>query len=477
MSDPPEPHVIAVVDDDPFLRRVARGWFERQGHRVVEAASGAEALERLGDDVSLVCLDLGLGDVSGLDVLSHLRARGFAAPILVMTAESAVATAVEAMRRGAHDYVVKPIDPERLMQIADRALEHRALTERVRKLQQQVERHETTHELIGDSDAMRGLLDTLDRVRGSDVSVCVRGESGSGKELVARAIHRRSRRSGGSFVAINCAAIPASLQESELFGHERGAFTGATAQHRGRFEQAHRGTLFLDEIGEMSPATQAALLRTLQERSIRRVGGTQEVPVDVRIVCATHRDLAEEVRAGRFREDLYFRLVVFAIDVPPLRARADDIPQLVTHFLRRLRDDVGRSIDRVHADALAALMRYRWPGNVRELQNVVHRAMLACDGDEIGLSHLDPTIRAGVLPVLPARTPSNAPPGAESAPRSDPNEVVPLRELERRAIVHALSVTKGSVERAARLLGMGRATLYRRLGNEGLAVGGAAEAE
>jgi DNA-binding NtrC family response regulator len=447
---------------------------------VVEAASGAEALERLGEDVSLVCLDLGLGDVSGLDVLSHLRARGFDAPIVVMTAESAVSTAVEAMRRGAHDYVVKPIDPERLLQIADRALEHRELSERVRKLQQQVERRETSHQLIGDSDPMRALLDTLDRVRGSDVTVCVRGESGSGKELVAQAIHKRSRRGGGSFVAINCAAIPASLQESELFGHERGAFTGATNQHRGRFEQAHRGTLFLDEIGEMSPATQAALLRTLQERSVRRVGGTQDVAVDVRIVCATHRDLLEEVRAGRFREDLYFRLMVFPIDVPPLRARANDIPQLVTHFLRRLRDDVGRTIDRVHADALAALMRYRWPGNVRELQNVVHRAMLACDGDEIGLSHLDPEIRAGVLPALPAfagRSPTQGPPGLAAVAPADPNEVVPLRELERRAIVHALSVTKGSVERAARLLGMGRATLYRRLGGEGLSASDTADAE
>jgi DNA-binding NtrC family response regulator len=459
-----EAHLVAIVDDDPFLRRVTRSWFERRGYRVLEAASGSEALERISAEVALVCLDLGLEDLPGLDVLSHLRARGFEAPILVITAESAVATAVEAMRRGAYDYCVKPLDPERLLQIAERAIEHRDLAERVRTLQQEVDAKAEGEELVGGSEAMRALREKIDRVRGSDVTVCIRGESGSGKELVARAIHERSRRAASPFVAINCAAIPASLQESELFGHERGAFTGATQQHRGRFEQAHRGTLFLDEIGEMSPATQAALLRTLQERTIRRVGGTSEVGVDVRIVCATHRDLLEEVRAGRFREDLYFRLVVFPIDAPPLRARVDDVPLLVTHFLRRLRDDVGRSIERVHADALAALMRHRWPGNVRELQNVVHRAMLACDGDEIGLSHLDPDIRAGVLPALPAR---------EQAPRSlvpisPADEIVPLRELERRAIVHALSVMRGNVERAAKALGMGRATLYRRLGQEGL---------
>jgi DNA-binding NtrC family response regulator len=258
-------------------------------------------------------------------------------------------------------------------------------------------------------------------------------------------------------VAINCAAIPESLQESELFGHERGAFTGAINMRRGRFEEAKNGTLFLDELGEMSLSTQAALLRTLQEKTVRRVGGVTEIPTDVRIVCATHRDLAAEVEAGRFREDLYFRLVVYPIRIPPLRERREDIPLLVGHFLRTLSQDTGRTVRHIAPDALDALARHMWPGNVRELQNVVHRSMLACRGDEITLADLPPDIRDLSLPELPPARKN----GIESATESD--HVVPLRELERQAIERALRVTNGSVGKAAKLLGIGRATLYRRL--------------
>jgi transcriptional regulator with PAS, ATPase and Fis domain len=253
-------------------------------------------------------------------------------------------------------------------------------------------------------------------------------------------------------VAINCGAIPESLQESELFGHERGAFTGATQLRRGRFEQAHGGTLFLDEVGEMSLATQASLLRALQERKIVRVGGGAEIPVDVRIIAATHRDLRAEVQAGRFREDLYFRLVVYPIFLPPVRERTEDIPLLVGHFLRKLRDDVGRKVERVSPEVLDALSRYPWPGNVRELENVVHRSLLSCRGDELALSDLPAEIQARALPSLP-------PVGVDDRRET----VLPLRELERRAIERALAMTGGSVGRAAKMLGIGRATLYRRL--------------
>ncbi len=475
-----ESPLVAIVDDDPFLRRVARAWFESASYRVMEIGRGVEALEKLDDATALVCLDLGLEDVSGLDVLQHLRGRGFGAPIIVITAESDLSVAVEAMRRGAYDYVLKPLERERLLQLATHALAQRALEARVHRLQQQLAAAPGEREIAGESAATRRLEQQIERVCESDVTVCIRGESGTGKELVARAVHRSSRRKDGPFVAINCAAIPVTLQESELFGHERGAFTGAGALHRGRFEQANHGTLFLDELGEMGLSTQASLLRTLQERSVRRLGGTTEIAVDVRIVCATHRDLAAEVSAGRFREDLYYRLVVYPIDVAPLRERADDIPALVARFLRRFRDDVGRPIERVSADALEALGKHAWPGNVRELQNVVHRAMLACDGDELELWHLPPEIRRIVLPPLPTSSASGASgatrPGEGGARASgandDDEEILPLRELERRMIAKALARTKGSPEKAAALLGISRATMYRRLAEEGPGAGG-----
>jgi DNA-binding NtrC family response regulator len=470
-----ESSLVAIVDDDPFLRRVTRAWFEGAGYRVAEIGRGVEALEKIDDGTALVCLDLGLEDLSGLDVLQHLRGRGFHAPVIVITAESDLSVAVEAMRRGAYDYVLKPLDRERLLQLAAHALAQRALEARVTRLQQQLDSTKGERELVGESAATRQLEQQIDRVSDSDVTVCIRGESGTGKELVARAVHRSSRRKDGPFVAINCAAIPASLQESELFGHERGAFTGAGALHRGRFEQANHGTLFLDELGEMSLATQAALLRTLQERSVRRLGGTTEVAVDVRIVCATHRDLSAEVAAGRFREDLYYRLVVYPIDVAPLRARVDDLPALVAHFLRKFRVDVGRPIERVSADALEALAKHPWPGNVRELQNVVHRAMLACDGDELELFHLPAEIRKTVLPPLPAPSAARAAGGAGARGAggdAEDDEILPLRELERRMIAKALAKTKGSPEKAAALLGISRATMYRRLSEEGSGAGG-----
>jgi DNA-binding NtrC family response regulator len=264
-------------------------------------------------------------------------------------------------------------------------------------------------------------------------------------------------------VAINCAGIPESLQESELFGHERGAFTGATQMRRGCFEQANGGTLLLDELGEMSLQTQASLLRTIQEKTIRRVGGSSEVPVDVRIVCATHRDLRAEVEAGRFREDLYFRLVVYPIHLPPLRGRLEDIPTLVGHFLRSLSKDVGREVHAISPEALEALARHNWPGNVRELQNVVHRSLLACRSDEITLADLPPDIRELALPAILPTVHVNGLNGHRFQQEPSEDDIVPLRELERRAIQRALRATHGSVGRAAKLLGIGRATLYRRI--------------
>ena len=455
------PELVAIVDDDPTARRLMRFWLERAGYRTVEFVCGRDAVEHPGEPPAIACVDLGLGDVSGIEVIRHLRALDAEMPTIVVTAQREVETAVAAMRAGAYDYVTKPLDCDRLLHAVGRAKERRSLALSVKRLRSALGEKTVLGSIVGQSRPMRELAQQVTRVLESDVAVCIFGESGTGKELVARAIHNGGPRKHGPFVAINCAGIPESLQESELFGHERGAFTGATQMRRGRFEQAHGGTLFLDELGEMSLATQAALLRTLQERTIRRVGGAVETPVDVRIVCATHRDLRDEVEAGRFREDLYFRLVVYPIHLPPLRQRKEDIPVLVGHFLRKLSSDVGRRVERIEPEALDALMRHSWPGNVRELENVVHRSLLACSSDVVKLSDLPADIRCGVLPALPPAP--DRPGGGRWAEEFPEDEVVPLRELERRAIQHALKVTQGSVSKAAKMLGIGERTLYRKI--------------
>jgi DNA-binding NtrC family response regulator len=456
------PVSVAVVDDDPTARRLMRFWLERAGYSVVEHESARSVLDYDGQTPALACVDLGLGEETGMKVIAHLRARDSELPIIVVTAQRELETAVAAMQAGAYDYVTKPLDRDRLLLAVHRANERRELLSSVRRLESALTERSVLGSIVGKSPPMRELAQQVARVLESDVAVCVFGESGTGKELVARAIHTGSVRRRGPFVAINCAGIPESLQESELFGHERGAFTGATQMRRGCFEQANGGTLLLDELGEMSMQTQASLLRTIQEKTIRRVGGSSECPIDVRIVCATHRDLRAEVEAGRFREDLYFRLVVYPIHLPSLRERIEDIPTLVGHFLRALSKDVGRDVQSIRPEALEALARHSWPGNVRELQNVVHRSLLACRGDEITLADLPPDIRELGLPAILPAVHIN---GANGNRYQEPSEedIVPLRELERRAIQRALRATHGSVGRAAKLLGIGRATLYRRI--------------
>jgi DNA-binding NtrC family response regulator len=454
--------VVALVEDDPIARRLTKAWLEGAGYTVAEYASAQAIRDYPGPLPSAACVDLGLEGASGFDVMSYLRDRDPELPAIVVTAERAVDTAVAAMRAGAYDYLTKPVDRERLLHSVRRACERRRLVDRVKNLQSALG-DGVLDAIVGSGPAMRELSRQVERILDSDVAVCLHGESGTGKELVARAIHKGGPRQNGPFVAINCAAIPASLQESELFGHERGAFTGATQTRLGCFERARGGTLLLDEIGEMSPATQAVLLRTLQERTVRRVGGGQEIPVDVRIICATHRDLRSEVDAGRFREDLYFRLVVYPIRLPALRDRLEDIPLLVGHFLDKLRTKSGHGIKRISPRALEALCRHAWPGNVRELENVVHRTVLACRGDEIDEADIPPDLRPQEPRPQALRTPS------EDALLGDEGDVLTLRELEQRAIKKALKLTRGSVGRAAKLLGIGRATLYRRLAELDLA--------
>ncbi len=384
---------VAIVDDDPAMRRLLGRMLAEAGFRAVEFDGGVGVLAGIDRSTAVVCLDLGLDDIPGVEVLKLLRQRVPDVPVIVVTARTRVEEVVEVMKAGAYDYLPKPIDALRFSQTVRRAAEHHAMLSRVRRLEDELGTKTLRETLAGYSVGMREVVSSVERVREADVNVAIMGESGTGKEVVARAIHEGGATRNGAFVAVNCASIPHSIQESELFGHEKGAFTGAVATHQGKFEQASGGTLFLDEVGEMAPATQASLLRVVQERVIVRVGGRAEIPVDARVICATHRDLAAEVRAGRFRDDLYFRLVVYPIRLPPLRERGDDLPLLVAELLRRSRIGRDRHIRAVSPEALAVLAEYRWPGNIRELDNVMQRACLACDGTEIEVHHLPLEIR------------------------------------------------------------------------------------
>ena len=445
---------VAVVDADPTVRGAVRAWLEPSGYSVSEYHDAQAFLEVETAQWFAVCLGFGSDSAGGLALLNDLQFRDRDLPVVVLASADDAESAAAAMRAGAYDCVTKPLDQSRFLASVYRAVERRGLIVALRRYEAQLREQPPFFGLIGDSAPMQELYRLMQRVLDSDVAVAIQGESGTGKELVARAIHFAGRRASGPFVAINCAAIPEALHESELFGHERGAFTGAVGTHRGRFEQADGGTLFLDEVGDMNALTQASLLRAIQEQKIRRVGGSTDIPVNVRIISATPMDLNSAVQDKKFREDLYFRLAVYPLKIPALRERREDITHLVLHFLEKYAGDVGRMIQRVSPAAMDLLMRHEWPGNVRELQNVVHRAMLSCDADELDLVHLPQELRQA----------TSAAAGELGGPA---DEVVPLRELERRAIRKALRATNGSVEKAARLLGMGRATLYRRLARYG----------
>jgi len=436
--------LILVVDDDDAHRRITGRWLERAGHRVVEASSGGECLARLAEVLpDVVLLDLHLEDESGLDILDRLQTHHPGLPVVMLTAERDVETVVTAMQKGAWDYLAKPIGRPKLEAIVRNAVRQRQMGRRLDDLEREVSR-DGFGELIGDSPPMRAVYRELARLARSEITVLVQGESGTGKELVARALHEHSGRSARPFVALNCAAIPENLQESELFGHEKGAFTGADERRIGRFEQADGGTLFLDEVGELSAGLQAKLLRVLQERRFTRVGGSEELSVDVRVVAATHADLLEAVNAGDFRQDLYFRLAVYEVELPPLRDRSEDVEALVAHFLGELCPG-DRPRPTLDAPLLRALKAHDWPGNVRELRNVIHRALVACEGDQL------------TLDALPRRM---------RGPR--PIETGTMVDVERETIERALAASDGNVSEVIRTLGIPRTTLYRKLKAYGL---------
>ena len=444
---------VLFVDDDPDARALLAGGLTRRGYDIVAVGSAADALERLrGEEIDVVLTDVQLGGMTGIDLCRKVGESRPDVPVIVITAFGNMDVVVEAMRAGAYDFIPKPFSADAADIALARAIQHRKLSSEVRRLRQALSGRETA--ILGDSATMRRVRDLIEQVASADATVLVTGESGTGKELVARAIHDLGPRRDAPFVAINCAAIPATLLESELFGHVKGAFTDAKGQKRGLFVQASSGTLFLDEIGEMPTEVQVKLLRVLQERRVRPVGGEEEIPFDARLIAATNRDLETEVEDGRFRPDLYYRINVVHIEVPPLRSRQGDILLLAQHFLRRHADRSKKEVAGISRPAAQKLLDYDWPGNVRELENCLERAVALTRMSEIGVDDLPERIREHQSKKLEVS--------------DDPQEMITLEEMERRYVRRVLAACRGNKTQAAKTLGLDRRTLYRRLESLGI---------
>jgi DNA-binding NtrC family response regulator len=444
---------ILVVDDEQLIRWSLSERLSSEGHEIVEAGTAQEALARFGPDVDLVLLDYRLPDSDGLRVLKQMKAAEPDVPVLMLTAVSSVETAVEAMKQGAHHYANKPFNLDEIALVVQKALETTALRREVRALRASRSEPFGLSRIVGDSPTMQAFRALLQRIAGSPAStVLLTGESGTGKDLAAKVIHYNSDRAPRPFMNITCSALPEALLESELFGHERGAFTDARQQKTGLLESAEGGTVFLDEIGEMVPALQAKLLRFLEEKSFKRVGGSADIRVDVRVVAATNRDLEDAVRQGRFREDLFYRLNVMQIQLPPLREHASDVPQLVSFYIDVFNREFRKQVRGATDEALALLRGYRWPGNIRELRNAVERAMLLADGDWLAPEH---------FPMSVARRPIAQ--GLEL-----PEEGLSLEAVERELVVQALKRTGWNHTKAAALLGLNRDQIRYRVEKFGL---------
>ena len=447
---------VLVVDDDDahrtMLRTLVGGW----GYDIVEADDGSIAIEKVQEQpFDLILMDVRMLKVSGLEALERIKAFNPAIPVTIMTAYSSVDTAIEALKKGAYDYLTKPLDFDKLRLTIERAMEHTRLKEENRLLKESLGKHFDMQNIIGRSSAMISLLETVAHVAPSEATVMITGESGTGKELIAGVIHHNSPRKDGPFVKINCAAITETLLESELFGHEKGAFTGADRRKEGRFYQASQGSIFLDEVSEMPLTMQVKLLRVLQERELTRVGGEKVIPVDVRVITATNKDLVDLKNRGLFREDLYYRLNVVSLEIPPLTKRRDDIPLLAQHFLEIFVDKNKKEIKGFTPKAMDQLVRYDWPGNVRELMNAVERAVVLARTD-----YLDDQDFSILQPLLqqPAPAPSDF----------DDMDNIPLEEVEKAAILRMLESVAGNKSEAARRLGITRKTLHKKLKKYGV---------
>jgi DNA-binding NtrC family response regulator len=441
---------VLVVDDDADMREMVHDLLKDRGHRVSTAGSGPEALKRLGEaDYEVVLTDLRMKGMEGIALLSEIKRNFSDVNVILMTAFGSVETAVEAMKHGASDYLPKPVKKDELIRVVERVILEAALRREVSRLRKEVRKEYSFHHILGKSKPMRAVFDLISRIAESPTNVLITGESGTGKELVAKAIHYNSDRKDAPFIPINCAAIPEQLLESELFGHMRGSFTDAKADKHGLFEEANKGTLFLDEISELPITLQAKLLRAIQEKEIRRIGATKPTSVDVRIIAATNLNLAEEVKGKRFREDLYYRLNVIEVKLPPLRERREDIPLLVEGFLKKCGEARNKEMKGVTEGALAMLMDYLWPGNVRELENVIERAVTLSRGEKITPDDLPPSIQG-------AR-------GERRVLEEAAEKTLQLHEIEKEYIKKILEKTGGNKYQAAQVLGIDRKTLYRKL--------------
>jgi two-component system response regulator HydG len=443
--------VILVVDDDRAHRTMLRTLISGWGYVIVEADDGDAAIEKVHEQgFDLILMDIRMMRVSGIEALHEIKTINPAIPIIIMTAFSSVESAVEALKNGAYDYLTKPLDFDELQIIIERAMEHRQLKEENRLLKENLGIKFDRQNIIGLSDAIENLMDTVAQVAPSDATVLLTGESGTGKELIAGAIHYNSSRKDEPFVKINCAAITETLLESELFGHERGSFTGAEKRKEGKFRQADGGSIFLDEVSEMSLAMQVKLLRVLQEREIVRVGGDEAIKIDVRVIAATNTNLIEEIEEGNFREDLFYRLNVVSLDMPSLRERREDIPLLAQHFLKVFAEKNHKDIKGLTPQAMDGLIKYDWPGNIRELMNVIERAVVLSRSEYLDEGDLSPIIRSE--------------PSAEYTMHGS----MPLEEVERTTVLETLEAAAGNKSEAARRLGITRRTLHKKLKKYGV---------
>ncbi|TWU00956.1 sigma-54-dependent transcriptional regulator [Stieleria varia] len=443
--------VILVVDDERAMCEMVQTALEIAGHKVITCLSADEALQRLKEvDIDAVLTDVRMPGTSGLELCQQISQLRPDVPVVVMTAFGSMELAVSAMRNGAYDFITKPVELQLLRMTVRRAVERRQMSQKIHLLETEAQHKEPLPELIGESEPMLMMYDQLRRVAPSDASILITGESGTGKEVVARCIHRLSTRAERPFVAVNCAALSESLLESELFGHEKGAFTDARTQRRGLFLEAEGGTLLLDEIGDMPIAMQVKLLRALEEGSLRPVGGDREIKFNVRVLAATHKDLESAVDEGTFRQDLFYRINVIQLHLPPLRARGTDVLRLANDQIQRFASRSGKNVTGIAAPAAQRLLAYRWPGNVRELRNVMERAVALTQHDTITIDDLPDKVRDHR--------------GSEVfIGGDDPSELVPLEEIERRYVEHVLTAVDGNRTQAAKILGVDRKTLYRKL--------------
>ncbi len=446
---------ILIADDEEVMRDSLSDWLREDGYDVIAVASGAEAVEKVKSEPwSVLMVDLKMPGMDGMEVVRQVKKISPELPIIMVTAYATVDTAVQAMKEGAYDYIAKPFDPEQVGLAIRKIIAHQELLEENVALRQALRKQHELQNLIGKSRKMQEIMETVQTIADSTANVLISGESGTGKEVVARAIHRSSLRREKPFMAVSCAAIPETLLESELFGYEKGAFTGATAQKRGRLEQAEDGTFFFDEIGEMSLKSQVDLLRVLQEREFRRVGGEALVRLEARVISATNKNLKKLVQEGKFREDLYYRLNVIPIHIPPLRERKEDIPLLALHFLKKYAVENGKHLNDFSPEAMELLLKYDWPGNVRELENAVERAVIVAAGSLVHLENL--TVEGGVT----ARG------GAEITSISGS---ATLGDVEKAHILKVLKANDWNVKKCSDILGIDRTTLYKRMKEYGVA--------